>query len=273
MLTESIYKSCTLCPRECHADRTISTGFCGAGHELPRRQSRLTYVGRAMYQRYHTEAEPSFSPAAPCAVSSARTSSLSHENYGKDDLRFPPLRYFPGTSGKRRRKHQSRDRDPVRSRPSSVLWISQSRSFRSQLSSTAGDMKRPRRSGSSPTMSISGFRISNTWTAVSSKKYSAAPDYFEKASAAIKEMIRLTGGLPWNKKNPAMLDRGVVIRHMVLPGAKDDSIRLLALDQGEPSGTSVSHQHHEPVHAVLQELPNIRKSTAGSPPYEYNKGR
>ena len=34
MLTESIYKSCTLCPRECHADRTISTGFCGAGHEL-----------------------------------------------------------------------------------------------------------------------------------------------------------------------------------------------------------------------------------------------
>ena len=59
------------------------------------------------------------------------------------------------------------------------------------------------------------------------KKYSAAPDYFEKASAAIKEMIRLTGGLSWNKRNPSMLDRGVIIRHMVLPGAKEDSIRLL----------------------------------------------
>ena len=59
------------------------------------------------------------------------------------------------------------------------------------------------------------------------KKYSSAPDYFEKASTAIKEMIRLTGGLSWNKKNPAMLDRGVIIRHMVLPGAKEDSIRLL----------------------------------------------
>ena len=59
------------------------------------------------------------------------------------------------------------------------------------------------------------------------KKYSAAPDYFEKASDAIKEMIRLTGGLSWNKRNPSMLDRGVIIRHMVLPGAKEDSIRLL----------------------------------------------
>ena len=59
------------------------------------------------------------------------------------------------------------------------------------------------------------------------KKYSSAPDYFEKASTAIKEMIRLTGGLSWNKKNPAMLDRGVIIRHMVLPGAKEDSIHLL----------------------------------------------
>ena len=59
------------------------------------------------------------------------------------------------------------------------------------------------------------------------KKYSSAPDYFEKASTAIKEMIRLTGGLSWNKRNPSMLDRGVIIRHMVLPGAKEDSIRLL----------------------------------------------
>jgi len=60
-----------------------------------------------------------------------------------------------------------------------------------------------------------------------SKKYSSAPDYFAAASAAIKEMIDLTGGLSWDEKNPSLLKRGVIIRHMVLPGAKDDSIRLL----------------------------------------------
>ena len=31
----------------------------------------------------------------------------------------------------------------------------------------------------------------------------------------------------WGPENPGLLKKGVVIRHMVLPGAKDDSIRLL----------------------------------------------
>lgn len=60
-----------------------------------------------------------------------------------------------------------------------------------------------------------------------SKKYSAAENYFSAASESIKEMIRLTGGLTWNPENPSLLQKGVLIRHMVLPGAREDSIRLL----------------------------------------------
>ena len=40
-------------------------------------------------------------------------------------------------------------------------------------------------------------------------------------------MIRVSGGLAWDPENPGLLKKGVVIRHMVLPGAKEDSIRLL----------------------------------------------
>ena len=46
------------------------------------------------------------------------------------------------------------------------------------------------------------------------------------ASKAIKEMIRISGGLAWDPETRAF-KKGVVIRHMVLPGAKEDSIRLL----------------------------------------------
>ena len=60
-----------------------------------------------------------------------------------------------------------------------------------------------------------------------SEKYSAAQNYFSMASKAIKEMIRVSGGLAWDPENPGLLKKGVVIRHMVLPGAKEDSIRLL----------------------------------------------
>ena len=54
---------------------------------------------------------------------------------------------------------------------------------------------------------------------------SGAPDYFLHASAALSEMIRQTGTPVFDKNK--MLVRGTLIRHMVLPGQKEDSIRLL----------------------------------------------
>ena len=60
-----------------------------------------------------------------------------------------------------------------------------------------------------------------------SQKYSGAADYFLFASQAIQEMIRQTGGLVLEKQDPSLLERGVILRHMVHPGAKEDSIRLL----------------------------------------------
>lgn len=58
-----------------------------------------------------------------------------------------------------------------------------------------------------------------------SRKYSGAPDYFQYASQAIPEMIRQCGSPVFDQEG--MLVHGVLIRHMVLPGQKDDSIRLL----------------------------------------------
>lgn len=90
MLNESIYRSCTLCPRECHVDRTVSTGFCGAGHEL-----------RAARAALHMWEEPCISGTtgsgtvffSGCTLRCVfcQNFQLSHENYGKTDLRFPAL--------------------------------------------------------------------------------------------------------------------------------------------------------------------------------------
>lgn len=59
-----------------------------------------------------------------------------------------------------------------------------------------------------------------------SDRYSKAPDYFPIASLAVKEMIRQTGG-PIFDPITGLMKKGVIIRHMVLPGAKEDSIKLL----------------------------------------------
>ena len=55
-------------------------------------------------------------------------------------------------------------------------------------------------------------------------KLSAAPDYFEVATAAIEEMHRQVGDCVIEV---GLLKRGVVIRHLVLPGQLDNTRRVL----------------------------------------------
>ncbi|MCI5791875.1 MAG: radical SAM protein [Lachnospiraceae bacterium] len=61
-------------------------------------------------------------------------------------------------------------------------------------------------------------------------RFSAAPHYFETAIMAVKEMIAQTG-VPIIEKSSATnvqsMKSGVIIRHMVLPKHRDDSIAML----------------------------------------------
>ena len=52
-----------------------------------------------------------------------------------------------------------------------------------------------------------------------------APDYFERASEAITEMVRQTG-LPQYDAD-GIMQRGTLIRHLILPGLTSESIALL----------------------------------------------
>ncbi len=58
-----------------------------------------------------------------------------------------------------------------------------------------------------------------------SKEYSGAPDYFEKASAAIMEMFRQKGAPEFDSEG--MMLKGVIIRHLVLPGHTAETLKVL----------------------------------------------
>ncbi len=57
------------------------------------------------------------------------------------------------------------------------------------------------------------------------RRYSAAPDYPEVAQTAIGEMYRQTGNFVLDEED--MLRRGVLIRHLILPGAEENSRRVI----------------------------------------------
>ena len=56
------------------------------------------------------------------------------------------------------------------------------------------------------------------------KALSGAPDYFQVATGAIREMVRQTGPVQWDGEK---IMRGTIIRHLILPGFVDNSLKVL----------------------------------------------
>ena len=78
-----------------------------------------------------------------------------------------------------------------------------------------------------------------------SKRYSAAADYFVKASEAVREMSLQRPALDLGPGGTAR--RGLVVRHLVLPGAVEDTLALLRWMKENLSpyiGLSLMSQYH-----------------------------
>ena len=78
-----------------------------------------------------------------------------------------------------------------------------------------------------------------------SKRYSAAPDYFGRASEAVREMSLQQPALDLGPGGTAR--RGLVVRHLILPGAVEDTIVLLRWMRENLSpfiGLSLMSQYH-----------------------------
>ncbi len=83
------------------------------------------------------------------------------------------------------------------------------------------------------------------WSTSSAKRYTNAPDYPEKAQRALKEMHRQVGDLAMDQKGIAQ--RGLLIRHLVMPGGLDETRNILEFIAREISSNSyvnVMDQYH-----------------------------
>ena len=262
------YESCTLCPRMCGADRTKAPGFCGASHQIKAARAAL-----------HQWEEPCISGTAGsgtvffsgCTLKCVfcQNYPLSHENFGKEISTARLAEIFLELQEKGAHNINL------------VTATQYLPSIRQALELARPELHIPvvyNSGGYERTETIREFSdCIDIWlpdhkyyASSLSEKYSAAQNYFSMASKAIKEMIRVSGGLAWGPENPGRLNKGVVIRNMVLPGAKDESIRLLHWIKEElPPGQfllSILSQY-TPFYKSSQ-YPEIRRRIAT---YEYQK--
>ena len=252
-----IPEHCTLCPRCCGVDRRTQTGYCGAGHTL-----------RAARAALHRWEEPCISGEDPARGSGAvffcgcplgcifcQNGSISHGNEGKEitaerlaeiflELQaegayninlVTPTQYLPWIE-EALRLCGERLTIPILYNTGGYERVETLRALAGKVQIYLPDLK--------------------YYDSALSARYSAAPDYFAAASAALREMFRQVGPVRFDENG--ILQSGMVVRHLVLPGSYKDSLKLLDWLAGEflPENIRISlmSQYTPPPGMTIKEL-------------------
>ena len=226
---------CTLCPRACGADRAVKPGFCGLGETM-----LIARIAPHLWE------EPPISGTrgtgavffSGCTLRCAycQNGDISHRNAGRpfspealaealkrlEDLGVHSISLITATPFVPQildTFEQYRPNLPV-------VWNTSGYESTETLKRLEGlvDVYLPDLKHFSP-------RIS--------RLCAGAPDYFERASAAIKEMCRQTGNPVYDEDG--IMRHGTLVRHLILPGLTGESMKLLTWIRDElPEGTPVS---------------------------------
>ena len=207
------YRECRLCPRNCGVDRSRTVGVCG--------QSDKLYVARAAL---HMWEEPCISGESGsgtvffsgcnlgCVYCQNREISSEHKGFeitsdrlaeiflelqdkGANNINLvTPTHYVP---------HIIKALDAVKGLDIPIVYncggyesVHTVAFLRKKIQCWLPDLKYS--------------------DAVAAERYSSASDYFEKAVSAIEQMFRQTG--PYEIGADGILKKGVLIRHLILPG-------------------------------------------------------
>ena len=90
-------------------------------------------------------------------------------------------------------------------------------------------------------------------------RYANLPSYFDIATKAIGEMVRMRGEAESDERG--MMTRGVIVRHMVLPGHTKDSkeiLRYLWENFGDSIYVSIMNQY-TPMPGIEKEFPELER--------------
>ncbi len=226
---------CDLCPRHCGADRSVHPGFCGLGSEM-----LIARIAPHLWE------EPPISGTrgtgavffSGCTLRCVycQNGDISHRNEGRS---FTP------------RELSDSLRRLTDLGVHSISFITAT-PFIPRILETLGLWRPPLPLvwNTSGYESVESLRLLDGvidvylpdlkhWSTRAGKLCAGAPDYFEKASAAVTEMCRQTG-VPRYSPDGIML-RGTLIRHLILPGLTGESLRLLTwIRDNLPPGIPVS---------------------------------
>ncbi len=257
---ESMMRDCTLCPRQCHADRLSGTpGFCRQGMEITAARAALHFWEEPCISGSSGSGAVFFSGCSlQCvfcqnhSIALGRTGrTLSQERLSRIFLELQEKgaaninlvtagHFVPQICLALEQAREWGLSIPVVYNSSGYEEVSSLRLLEGLVDIYLPDLK---------------YRSSSL-----SARYSHAPDYFEKAAPAISEMFRQVKR-PVFDPDSGLMKRGVIVRHLLLPGETGDSkkiLRYLHDTYGNDIYVSIMNQYTPLEH--LAELPDPDRS-------------
>lgn len=215
--------NCSLCPRNCQVDRTKSNGVCRSGEMVRVARASLHYWEEPCISGTNGSGTIFFSGCAlKCCF--CQNYNISHQNEGKNiDI-----------------KRLSEIFLELKNRGAHNINLVNPTHFVPQIISALDNVK-DKLEGIPIVYNCGGYEKIETLEMLEgyidiylpdlkymdnkiSERYSKAENYFEYASKAIKEMHRQQ---PKITMNGNIMKSGLLIRHMVIPGCRHDSLKLL----------------------------------------------
>lgn len=265
---QELMTDCTLCPRRCHANRTLGQrGFCG--------QTADPAAARAALHFWEEPCISGICGSGAVFFSGCNLQCVFCQNHnialGKDGLTLPLERLseiylelqdkgaanINLVTGSHFIPQIVRSIEQARAMGLTIPIVYNTGSYEevSSLKLLEGlvDIYLPDLKYLSPDLSL---------------KYSHAADYFEKASAAIAEMFRQTGAPTFDART-GLMKRGVIVRHLLLPGQSADSKRILRYlhsAYGDDIYVSIMNQYTPLPHVAA--IPELNRTVSE---HEYEK--
>lgn len=226
---------CTLCPRNCRIDRSEKNGYCGMGLQPKIARAALHFWEEPCISGNQGSGTIFFSGCTlRCAY--CQNYSISHQGQGKEisTARLAEIFKMLYEQGAHNINLVTGtpfipailDALALYKPPIPLLWNSGGYEKVETLKMLEGAID----------IYLPDFKHVSTRL---SQLCAGAPDYFEVASRAISEMCRQTGMPQYDEKG--ILQKGTLIRHLILPGCTMDSCKALSwIAENLPRGTPVS---------------------------------
>ena len=224
-ISVAVPEACTLCPRQCKADRAAGqTGFCGAGRTLKAARAALHFWEEPCISGTRGSGTVFFSGCTlKCCF--CQNYPISAEGLGREITVERLAEIFLDLQAQG--AHNINLVTPGQWRPWIIAALDLARAQGLHLPIVCNT------GGYETVESVHAWRgFIDIWLAdlkyvspALSAELSAAPDYFAQARPAIEAMMAQAGHPVFDSEG--ILQRGVILRHLALPGHVDDSFAVL----------------------------------------------